>query len=127
MSLKKGQRIQQPTYIDIFAGCGGLSLGLHKSGWTGLFAVEKNADAFATLKFNQIDKKSHFDWPDWLPVTEHDINDLIQNRSCELKALKNKVTLVAGGPPCQGFSMAGKRDKNDHRNKLVDSYLKFIE
>ena len=37
-------------YIDLFAGCGGLSLGLQKAGWTGLFAVEKNEDAFSTLK-----------------------------------------------------------------------------
>ena len=40
---------KQNLYIDIFAGCGGLSTGLLKAGWTGLFAVEKNADAFSTL------------------------------------------------------------------------------
>ena len=44
-------------YIDIFAGCGGLSTGLLNAGWTGLFAIEKNADAFATLKHNLIDNK----------------------------------------------------------------------
>lgn len=37
------------NYIDIFAGCGGLSTGLFNAGWHGLFAVEKNADAFSTL------------------------------------------------------------------------------
>ena len=37
------------TYIDLFAGCGGLSLGLHNSGWKGLFAIEKSPDAFKTL------------------------------------------------------------------------------
>ena len=42
-------------YIDIFAGCGGLSTGLLSAGWTGLFAIEKNADAFSTLKHNLID------------------------------------------------------------------------
>lgn len=41
---------KQNLYIDIFAGCGGLSTGLLKAGWTGLFAVEKNADAFSTLE-----------------------------------------------------------------------------
>ena len=53
------------TYIDLFAGCGGLSLGLHNAGWKGLFAIEKSPDAFATLKFNLIDNKKHFDWPTW--------------------------------------------------------------
>lgn len=115
------------TYIDIFAGCGGLSTGLFNAGWTGLFAVEKNADAFSTLKYNLIDTHKHFIWPDWLPCQEYDINELIKNHTDHLCSLKGKVTLVAGGPPCQGFSMAGKRDKNDQRNELVKSYIKFIK
>lgn len=61
------------TVIDLFAGAGGLSLGLYQAGWRGLFAIEKNAFAFETLKFNLIDNKKHFDWPDWLPQTNHDI------------------------------------------------------
>ena len=40
--------------IDLFSGCGGLTLGLHKAGISGVFAVEKNVDAFKTLKFNMI-------------------------------------------------------------------------
>lgn len=56
----------EKKYIDIFAGCGGLSLGLHNAGWKGLFAVEKNEDAFSTLKYNLIDKLGHFEWVDWL-------------------------------------------------------------
>lgn len=115
------------TYIDIFAGCGGLSTGLLNAGWTGLFAIEKNADAFSTLKYNLISDKKHFLWPNWLPVQECDINEILKKHAEDLQALQGKVTLVAGGPPCQGFSMAGKRDKNDQRNKLVKSYIKFIK
>lgn len=114
-------------YIDIFAGCGGLSLGLHSSGWQGLFAVEKNPDAFATLKHNLIDKKNHFEWVDWLSEENHDINEVIKNYKKELKTLSGKVSLVVGGPPCQGFSMAGQRNKNDIRNTLVESYVKFVD
>lgn len=115
-------------YIDIFAGCGGLSAGLKNADWTGLFAIEKNTDAFLTLKHNLIDKlPSHFIWPDWLPICEHDINEIIKNYSDRLIDLRGQVSLVAGGPPCQGFSMAGKRDKDDQRNKLVKSYIKFIK
>ena len=119
--------VDKKNYIDIFAGCGGLSTGLLNAGWKGLFAVEKNADAFSTLKHNLIDDQNHFLWPIWLPIQECDINELLKNQAENLRALQGKVTLVAGGPPCQGFSMAGKRDENDQRNELVRSYIKFIE
>lgn len=115
------------TVIDLFAGAGGLSLGLYQAGWHGLFAIEKNIFAFETLKFNLIDNNKHFDWPEWLPQTAHDIDEVIDNYSAQLKALRNEVDLVAGGPPCQGFSMAGKRVEADVRNQLVFSYIKFIE
>lgn len=114
------------TYIDLFAGCGGLSLGLNQSGWRGIFAIEKSPFAFATLKHNLIDKLNHFDWPDWLEQKEHDINEILKNKSSELKELKGKVDLVVGGPPCQGFSTAGRRQEDDHRNELINSYIKFI-
>ena len=113
--------------IDLFAGAGGLSLGLCQAGWRGIFAIEKNAFAFETLKFNLIDNKKHFNWPDWLPQTAHDINEVLKKYPKQLKALRGKVDLVAGGPPCQGFSMAGKRIKDDIRNHLVFSYIEFIK
>lgn len=113
-------------YIDIFAGCGGLSLGLCNSGFSGVFAVEKNRDAFSTLKYNLIDNATHFDWPNWLPIQEYDINVLMRDYADKLKLLEGKIDLVAGGPPCQGFSMAGERKTNDQRNELVKSYVKFI-
>lgn len=114
-------------YIDLFSGCGGLALGLHNVGWKGLFAVEKSKDAFSTLKHNLIDNNSNFDWPDWLPKQNHDINNIIEEHEEKLKLLRGKISLVAGGPPCQGFSMAGRRREKDDRNKLIDSYIKFIE
>lgn len=114
-------------YIDLFSGCGGLSLGLQKSGWKGLFAIEKNHEAFLTLKHNLIDKYSHFDWPNWLAKKNHDINAVISQHSSELKLLRGTIDLVAGGPPCQGFSMAGRRNEKDNRNKLIDSYIEFID
>ncbi|MBK9567244.1 MAG: DNA cytosine methyltransferase [Saprospiraceae bacterium] len=116
----------KPTYIDLFAGCGGLSLGLHQSGWKGLFAIEKSPFAFSTLKYNLIDTLNHFDWPDWLEKTQHDIDQVLARKNKELKKLRGKVDLVAGGPPCQGFSTAGRREESDHRNELISSYIKFI-
>lgn len=114
------------NYIDIFSGCGGLSLGLYKAGWRGVFAIEKSPMAFETLRYNLIEEKQHFNWPIWLPKTNHDINEVLSNYRKELILLRGKVTLVAGGPPCQGFSFAGRRKENDHRNKLVDSYIEFV-
>lgn len=59
-------------------------------------------------------------------MKECDINVLLKKHADDLMALRGKVTLVAGGPRAKA-SMAGKRDKNDQRNKLVKSYIKFIK
>ena len=114
------------NYIDIFAGCGGLSVGLQSAGWQGLFAIEKNIDAFSTLKYNLVDK-SHFNWPNWLEIKNHDINKILNEEYENLRNLQGTVDLVAGGPPCQGFSLAGKRDTKDQRNELVKAYIEFIK
>lgn len=114
-------------YVDLFAGCGGISLGLHKAGLQGLFAVEKNSDAFLTLKHNLIDTHKHFKWPEWLPIKHWNVDNLLKKQKKELTSLQGKVDLVVGGPPCQGFSLVGKRNASDKRNKLIHSYLKFVE
>jgi DNA (cytosine-5)-methyltransferase 1 len=119
--------MEKLTYIDLFSGCGGLALGLHNAGWKGQFAIEKSKDAFETLKYNQMDKNHNFDWPDWLEKNNHDINMVIKNHKEELKSLRGKIGLIAGGPPCQGFSMAGRRQEKDDRNKLIDSYIEFVK
>lgn len=116
-----------PIYIDIFAGCGGLSLGLYNAGWKGLFAIEKNDMAFETLKSNLIDRKKHFSWPSWLPLENHDIDEVIDNFRRQLKSLSGEVDLVVGGPPCQGFSTAGRRVESDKRNHLIHSYIEFVK
>jgi DNA (cytosine-5)-methyltransferase 1 len=114
-------------YIDLYAGCGGLSWGLMRSGWKGIFAVEKDAFAFSTLQFNLIERKKHFRWPAWLPIGAHDIDEVLSNYNAKLRKLATTVELIVGGPPCQGFSVNGKRDEKDKRNKLVDSYVSFVE
>ena len=120
-------RRKKPTVIDIFAGCGGLSLGLYNAGWKGVFAVEKSGLAFETLRFNLIGKKKHFDWPKWLSVENHDIDEMIKAHRKNLMSLAGKVDLVVGGPPCQGFSTAGNRQEGHKRNELIHSYIKFVK
>lgn len=114
-------------FIDLFAGCGGLSLGLIKSGWTGVFAVEKNPDAFKTLKHNLCDGSlDGYDWPAWLPCQEMTTSELLNEHQDELKELRGSIDLIAGGPPCQGFSFAGRRNPSDPRNKLTEEYIELV-
>jgi DNA (cytosine-5)-methyltransferase 1 len=115
------------TYIDLFSGCGGFSLGLGNAGWQGIFAVEKDSMAFQTFKHNLIDGKyAHFNWPSWLPQQATTIQDLLENHPQQLSSLKGSVDLIAGGPPCQGFSLAGRRNSHDPRNKLSEEYIKMV-
>ena len=122
------------TFIDLFAGCGGLSLGLLNAGWKGFFAIEKSPDAFKTFKWNLIegnpnrpDKIPQFDmWPEWLDIKEWGISGFLDKYSKELKDCTGKVNLLVGGPPCQGFSIAGRRNGGDPRNQLFREYIKAV-
>lgn len=117
-----------PNFIDLCAGCGGLSLGLINAGWQGLFAIEKDADAFETLAHNLLSgQNNHFQWPSWLPRMPHSLEQITTNHDEQLKALRGQVDLLAGGPPCQGFSTFGRRNAHDPRNQLFRQYLKVVE
>lgn len=117
-----------PVFIDLFSGCGGLSLGLLNSGWKGAFAIERTSDAFSTYKHNLIDSgQFEYEWPEWLPQKEHDIKIFIENFKNNLIDLKGQVDLIAGGPPCQGFSPAGQRNPSDPRNKMAKYYIEIVK
>jgi DNA (cytosine-5)-methyltransferase 1 len=117
-----------PKFLDLFAGCGGLSLGLTNAGWTGRFAIEKHPDAFRTLEANLLTgSRKSFEWPRWLERKAWSIQSLISKHSVELAAMKGSIDLIAGGPPCQGYSTAGRRNPHDNRNKLVSQYLQLVK
>ena len=118
-----------PTFIDVFAGCGGLTLGLMRAGWRGIFAIEKDTFAFATLEANflQATARHQFEWPEWLPKETCDIRVLLETHTDELRNLRGSVDLLAGGPPCQGFSSAGRRKPHDPRNQLFRDYVALVE
>lgn len=122
-------------FIDLFSGCGGLSLGLMNAGCTGLFAIERSPDAFATLKKNLIDQSfavlnGQYEWPSILESKNHDIlerlDDPIFVEYLDSLGRQGEVDLIVGGPPCQGFSTAGKRDPDDPRNQLAFAYLEVV-
>ena len=118
----------QARFIDLFAGCGGLSLGLMQSGWTGMLAIEKDKDAFQTFKHNLLDgEMSGYVWPNWMPKRPFEICQFLNNYEGHLRSLRGVVGLVVGGPPCQGFSQAGRREYRDPRNQAFQDYLRVIE
>lgn len=119
---------RQPTFIDVFAGCGGLSLGLMQAGCKGLFAIEKDKFAFETLQHNLLSELGSlkFAWPAWLEPKPSSVETVLSKHIRELQSLVRKVDILVGGPPCQGFSSAGRRDHDDPRNKLFRAYLKLV-
>ena len=122
-------RPSSPQFVDVFAGCGGLSLGLKRAGWTGLFAVEKDPFAFETLSANFLEDGGRwaYNWPEEIERRAWAIEDLLESRKSSLERLAGHVELLAGGPPCQGFSQAGRRRRADPRNALVDAYVELVE
>lgn len=130
----------RPKYIDLFAGCGGLSLGLEQAGFELRFAVEKSAMAAETFYHNFVrrigpDSSSCFRQHLSLTVREQAGERLVVRPLSEvlnekglLRELKEEgIELVAGGPPCQGFSLAGRRNPSDERNQLAWQFLDFVE
>lgn len=106
-------------YIDLFSGAGGLSEGLSEAGFHGLFANEIISEYANTYKQNHPSTK----------VTTADIRDLDANEIRKaLNIEREELDLVAGGPPCQGFSInAPIRSLLDDRNHLFKDYLRFVD
>ncbi len=101
--------------IDLFAGCGGLSLGFEMAGFDIPVAVEKDKWASETYKKNHHTTK----------VITEDITQ-ISDLSSILPEGITKIDGIIGGPPCQGFSLSGNRDKNDPRNSLFMEFVRFV-
>lgn len=117
-------------FVDLFAGCGGLSLGLSLAGMRGLFAIEHDPMAFETFATNFVRDSApaahRFTWPRWLRQQAWGIDDLLAQHQHSLEKLRGKVDILAGGPPCQGFSFAGRRIEDDPRNLLFKKYVEVV-
>lgn len=104
-------------FIDLFAGCGGLSLGLEQAGFTPILVNEIVPQFSETYLRNRN-----------LPQDALYVGDICQlNNEFKCNTKYDGITLVCGGPPCQGFSMANRqRIIDDPRNMLYKEYLKFL-
>ncbi|NCT55614.1 DNA cytosine methyltransferase, partial [bacterium] len=117
-----GKTLGKQTFVDLFAGAGGLSLGLEMAGLECVGAQELDKTFLETFE------KNH---PKVAGILTGDITDeQIQKKFVVLveKSLGGeRLGLLVGGPPCQGFSHAGWRRQDDKRNSLVSYFLKMIE
>ena len=116
---KEEAKVKTFTTIELFAGAGGLALGIEKAGFDTIGLIEFDKAASDTLKCNR---------PEWRVI-----NDDIANISClDLEEYfgieKGELDLLSGGAPCQSFSYAGKRlGLEDARGTLFYHYAKFLE
>jgi len=105
--------MKQVNFIDLFSGCGGLSLGAVMAGATAIAAVDFDLDSTETYRRN---------FPDTVKVFHGDI------KKWNMEDVAEEVDLILGGPPCQGFSLAqGKRFADDPRNSLYKEFLKAVQ
>lgn len=105
-------------------------MGLSMAGLQGVFAVERDAMAFETFSENFLGSRPvpvpKFKWPHWLDKRAWAIDDLLDQHLDQLLKMQGTVQVLAGGPPCQGFSFAGRRKEEDPRNKLFEKYVQVV-
>src|SRR5437868_3192101 len=110
-----------PTAIDVFSGCGGLTQGLKQAGFRVLSAIELDEIAVTTYGRNHPDVR----------VLHADVRDVSAAYMRELLGLSSgSLDLLAGCPPCQGFStlrtLNGKRRNRDRKNNLLFEFLRLV-
>lgn len=105
--------------IDLFSGCGGMTLGFSWAGFKSIFASD--IDENCNLTFSSNFPNTPFLCKSIIDIQKTEVDSLLNNKS---------VDIIIGGPPCQGFSLANKlrnKIKDDPRNKLFYEYIKFID
>lgn len=104
------------NFADLFSGAGGISVGAKNAGFNKLFSIEIDPDASNTIR-NNFPESYHFEKP-IQEVSENDLDRILNKKS---------INVIFGGPPCQGFSVAGLRNPSDPRNKLFKEYVRIVK
>jgi DNA (cytosine-5)-methyltransferase 1 len=104
--------------IDLFCGCGGFSLGFEKAGFNVVLGVDIWKDALITFQQNHKNAKTIE-----ADLSKVSADDLLK----EVVYQGQEIDVVIGGPPCQGFSVSGKREIDDPRNKLYKAFVEIVK
>jgi len=115
--MSKGKSLTRNKYkvLDLFSGCGGLSYGFELAGFDIVAGIDCWEDALMTFQ------KNH-------PNSKVVLADLFVDSPQKItKKINTKIDIIIGGPPCQGFSIAGKRIIDDARNQLYKSFVSFVK
>ncbi|MGB3545636.1 MAG: DNA cytosine methyltransferase [Saprospiraceae bacterium] len=103
--------------IELFAGAGGLALGLEKSGWHSQLLIERNTHACNTLRLNAAGGQSLT--KNW-HISEADVTTI------DYSAITSPIDLVAGGPPCQPFSLGGKHNGREDKRDMFPEAIRAV-
>ena len=107
---------KKPTVVDLFAGVGGISLGFEKAGFDIVLAIDNDTDCSKTFLYNH--KFAKYLIKSIENIKKRDIEHAINDK---------KIDVIVGGPPCQGFSVSGKRNEDDPRNMLYKHYFRIVK
>ncbi len=108
---------QRPIAVDLFAGAGGMTLGFEQAGFDVLAAVELDPIHASVHEYN---------FPFWTTICTSVTNTNAQEIREQSAIGDRDIDVVFGGPPCQGFSLMGKRDLSDDRNSLVFNFSRLV-
>lgn len=110
--------------LDLFSGAGGMAEGFLQAGFDIPYASDRSPQAALTYEYRHREQLGYH-----LEYFCGDVQDLAQEHNLKNFLGKNfyNIDVVCGGPPCQGFSMAGKRNPDDLRNQLVRSYINILK
>ena len=108
---------RRPIAVDLFAGAGGMTLGFEQAGF----------DVLAAVEFDPIHASVHeYNFPFWTTICQSVTNTAGRDIRHESAIDNRDIDVVFGGPPCQGFSLMGKRNLDDDRNSLVFHFIRLV-
>lgn len=125
----KHPRMSAYKFVDLFSGCGGLSLGLSMAGLQGVFAVEKDPMAFDTFSGNFLGERDvpvkKFTWPSWLEKKAWGIDDLLDKHQPNLVEMRGTVQVLAGGLLAKDLALRGVGARKIHATSCSRSMYRL--